>query len=301
MIELIASQHWDDYELLDSGNFEKLERFGRYVLARPEPQAVWDRRLAEAEWQKLADARYVRDSAKKNNRDTNVDGGGWFFKRALEPSWEVRYQYKQMSLAFKLQFTSFGHVGVFPEQADNWNFIYDHFQQVRVGGEAWRMLNLFAYTGGASLAARAAGATVFHVDAVKSVITWANDNTAASGLEGIRWVVEDALKFAQREVKRGAKYHGIVLDPPAYGRGPQGEKWVIEEQINELIGACSQLLMPQQAFLVLNLYSMGLSSLVANTLVKSHFANVHTHYGELYVPSTTGQQLPLGTFLRFTR
>ena len=162
-----------------------------------------------------------------------------------------------------------------------------------------KVLNLFAYTGGASLAAKAAGAEVVHVDSVKQVVNWSHENMEASGLHGIRWVVEDAMKYVKREHRRGNKYEGIILDPPAYGRGPDGEKWVLEEQINELMAHCSELLNPEKAFIVVNLYSMGFSALVAHNLLTSFVKNIqHEEYGELYFKDKSGNDLPLGTFVR---
>jgi len=164
------------------------------------------------------------------------------------------------------------------------------------------VLNLFAYTGGASLAAKAAGADVVHLDSVKQVLTWSNENMKESNLDGIRWILDDAFKYVKREVKREKKYHGIILDPPAYGRGPEGEKWILEQQIDELVKQCSALLLPSNSFFVLNLYSMGLSSLIAENVVKSHFevpANLES--GEIYVPDPFNRRLPLGTYLRFSR
>ena len=169
-------------------------------------------------------------------------------------------------------------------------------------GRPVRVLNLFAYTGGASLAACAAGADTTHVDSVKQVVTWARENMELSGLDGIRWIVEDALKFVQREVRRGNRYHGIVLDPPAYGRGANGEKWILEDNICEMLECCARLLEPRGAFLVLNLYSMGLSSTLARTAVRQAFGAPRTEqYGELCFTDRAGKQLPLGTYYRFTR
>lgn len=295
-MQLLHPQHWQDYELIDSGNFEKLERFGRYVLIRPEPQAIWKKGLPEEEWKRHASARFVRDSSKAKKKEKEDDG--WSYFQRLEYAWPLKYDYKEMRLTFLLHFTSFGHIGVFPEQAENWDYIYD---TIKSWNEPGKVLNLFAYTGGSSLAARAAGSEVTHVDAVKNMITWANENQQASELCDIRWVVEDALKFVRREVKRGKQYNGIILDPPAYGRGPDGEKWIIEEGLTELMELCSQLLAPRQAFLVLNMYSMGLSALVSANLVESFFKPDNIQFGEFYLPSSTGQKLPLGTFLRFTR
>ncbi|HEY4786096.1 MAG TPA: class I SAM-dependent methyltransferase, partial [Bacteroidales bacterium] len=203
-----------------------------------------------------------------------------------------------LRLKMRLGLTAFKHVGLFPEQAENWNYIYQTIKTTNVATP--RVLNLFAYTGGASLAAKAAGADVLHVDSVKQVINWSAENQQASKLDGIRWVVEDALKYVRREIKRGKTYHGIILDPPAYGRGPEGEKWVLEENINELIKICSQLLEKKDAFFVLNLYSMGFSALITENLIKAHFPMGKSYeMGELYLPDQSGKRLPLGVFLRF--
>ena len=282
---------FDDYELLDSGNFEKLERFGRYVTRRPEPQAIWRPSLPEAEWQR-ADASFVRD-ARSDER------GQWQLRPQVPDRWTVGYRCRGVQLRMRLGLTSFKHVGLFPEQAANWDFIYD---QCRRLGDGARVLNLFAYTGGATLAARAAGAEVTHVDSVKQVVTWARENMELSGLDGVRWMVEDALKFVRREVRRGNRYRGIILDPPAYGRGANGEKWILEEHIGEMLACCAELLEPAGAFLVLNLYSMGLSSTLARTAVRQAFGAPQTEqWGELYFADRAGKELPLGTYYRFSR
>ena len=285
-----------DYELIDTGNFEKLERFGRYVTRRPEPQAIWRPSLAEEEWRRLSDASFLRD-ARSDER------GEWRLREGMPSRWTVEYRYRGMRLRMRLGLTSFKHVGIFPEQAANWDFIYDNCLALGGDGrtEAPRVLNLFAYTGGATLAARAAGAGVTHVDSVKQVVTWARENMEQSGLEGVRWIVEDALKFVQREVRRGNRYDGIILDPPAYGRGANGEKWVLEEGIGEMLACCAQLLEPERAFLVLNLYSMGLSSTLARTAVRQAFGAPRTEqWGELCFTDRGGKELPLGTYYRFT-
>ena len=286
-----------DYELIDTGNFEKLERFGRYVTRRPEPQAIWRPSLAEEEWRRLSDASFLRD-ARSDER------GEWRLREGMPSRWTVEYRYRGMRLRMRLGLTSFKHVGIFPEQAANWDFIYDNCLALGGDGrtEAPRVLNLFAYTGGATLAARAAGAGVTHVDSVKQVVTWARENMEQSGLEGVRWIVEDALKFVQREVRRGNRYDGIILDPPAYGRGANGEKWILEEGIGEMLACCAQLLEPARAFLVLNLYSMGLSSTLARTAVRQAFGAPRTEqWGELCFTDRGGKELPLGTYYRFTR
>ncbi len=217
--------------------------------------------------------------------------------------WTVGYRYRGMELSMRLGLTSFKHVGIFPEQAENWNFIYDRCEELAAAlGRRPRVLNLFAYTGGATLAARAAGAETTHVDSVKQVVTWARENMEASRLEGVRWIVEDALKFVRREVRRGNRYDGIILDPPAYGRGPEGEKWVLESHIGEMLACCAALLGERNAFLVLNLYSMGLSAMLARTAVRQAFGRpAQEQAGELYFGDSFGKELPLGTYYRMTR
>ena len=307
-----------DYELIDTGDFEKLERFGRFVTRRPEPQAIWRPSLPEEEWRRLADASFRRDARQEER-------GEWRLAPKMPDRWTVEYAYGAMRLRMRLGLTSFKHVGIFPEQAANWNFIYDCCRTrcrgavpsaeggspagaERAGAVAsvteapLRVLNLFAYTGGATLAARAAGAEVTHVDSVKQVVTWARENMELSGLDGVRWIVEDALKFVQREVRRGNCYDGIILDPPAYGRGANGEKWILEDNIGEMLDCCARLLAPTRAFLVLNLYSMGLSSTLARTAVRQAFgAPRDEEWGELTFTDRGGKELPLGTYYRFVR
>jgi 23S rRNA (cytosine1962-C5)-methyltransferase len=289
------AENWKDYEVLDTSDGEKLERFGGYVVRRPEPQAIWRKSLADSEWLK-ADASFLRD-AKSEER------GEWRMKPSMPSRWSVGFNYKEMHLRMRLALTSFKHVGIFPEQSANWQFIYDTIEELRQQGiERPKVLNLFAYTGGASLAARAAGADVTHVDSVKQVVTWSRENMEQSGLDGIRWIVEDATKFVEREVRRGNKYHGIILDPPAYGRGANGEKWVLEENIGEMLECCASLLNKESGFLVLNLYSMGLSALLARTALRQCFKHTgHEEFGELYFKDRFDKELPLGTFCRFTR
>ena len=283
-----------DYELIDSGDFEKLERFGRIVTRRPEPQAIWHKSLSEGEWQRLADASFLRD-------EKSEERGEWRVKPQTPDRWTIAYRYKEMQLKMRLAMTSFKHVGIFPEQAANWNFIYDNCVALKAKRQP-RVLNLFAYTGGATLAARAAGADVTHVDSVKQVVTWSRENMEQSGLGGVRWIVEDALKFVRREVRRGNRYDGIILDPPAYGRGANGEKWVLQEHIGEMLACCAELLEERDAFLVLNLYSMGLSSTLARTAVRQTFGEPQVEqYGELTFTDRAGKELPLGTYYRCKR
>ncbi|MEK0420542.1 MAG: hypothetical protein RLZZ161_393 [Bacteroidota bacterium] len=289
----IVPTHLPDYELLDTGGFEKLERFGKYVLRRPEPQAVWDKGLSESEWERLAHASFFR----KNDKD--ADAGNWQVKQGMPDRWMVAYKKGKLNLRMRLALTAFKHVGIFPEQAENWDFIAERIGALPV--QRPRVLNLFAYTGGASLAACSAGADVTHVDSVKQVVSWSRENMEASGLKDIRWVVEDAFKFVQREMKRGKTYHGIILDPPAYGRGPDGEKWILEKQINELTGMCAELLEKEHAFFLINLYSMGFSPLITENLIQSHFPKQAFESGELILKDKAGRGLPTGTFLRFYR
>ena len=284
-----------DYELIDTGDFEKLERFGRYVTRRPEPQAIWRRTLSEEEWRRTADAAFLRD-ARSDER------GEWRLAPKTPDRWTVEYAYRGMRLRMRLGLTSFKHVGIFPEQAANWNFIYDECRKLAGDSGGAMVLNLFAYTGGATRGAGAAGAEVTHVDSVKQVVTWARENMEQSGLEDVRWIVEDALKFVRREVRRGSRYRGIILDPPAYGRGANGEKWVLEDDICEMLDCCARLLEPENAFLVLNLYSMGLSPTLARTAVRQAFGAPRTEqWGELCFSDRAGKELPLGTYYRFTR
>lgn len=296
-MNLIHPSSWNDYELLDSGNFEKLERFGKVILIRPEPQAIWQPILSVEEWKQQAHAHFTREQ-KDNFRFGDEVKGGWKKLKPIDDSWQVVYNYGSLKLTLRLALTSFGHLGVFPEQGSNWNFIYD---TVSAWNKPGRVLNLFAYTGAASVVARAAGAEVIHVDASRPGLNWANQNMQLNNLKDIRWVYEDALKFVKREVKRGNKYNGIIMDPPPYGRGPEGEKWTLQEQLDELVYLASQLLEPTPSFFILSMYAVGLSSLVGLNVVKTYFADVNPEFGEFYLKSKTGKDLPMGTFLRFKK
>ena len=294
-IHTIYPEHWKDYELIDSGDFEKLERFGNYITIRPEPQAVWSKQLPAAEWDKMAHVKFVGVSS---------SSGKWEFRKKMPENWNIQYNLGNTSLVFNLALTKFKHVGIFPEQSTNWDFIYNSVKKQKEQGIASKVLNLFAYTVGASLAASAAGAETYHVDSIKQVVSWANRNMESSNLKDIRWVVEDAVKFVKRELKRGKIYQGIILDPPAYGHGTDGEKWKLEDQINEMIFDVLQLLDKENHFLILNTYSLGFSSLIlqnllADNLKKVNLKNVHPEYGEIFIPSTTKQFLPLGVYARF--
>lgn len=289
-IELNTPQHFTDYELIDVGNFEKLERFGQFITIRPEPQAVWDKTLSNTEWEKLAHVKFVPRSS---------SSGDWKkLKSNMPDRWHVQYKINNANeeIKFRLALTSFKHVGIFPEQASNWNYIYSSIKQMNIAQP--KVLNLFAYTGGASLAAKAAGADITHVDSIKQVVTWSKENMELSNLNNIRWVVEDALKFVKREEKRGNKYNGIILDPPAFGHGPNGEKWKLEDNINEMMQGVLSLLDNEKHFLILNAYSLGFSSLIIENLLREKAKN-NLSIGELYLKATHGNILPLGVFGRF--
>jgi 23S rRNA (cytosine1962-C5)-methyltransferase len=285
-MQLLSPQYFTEYELLDCGDFEKLERFGKYITIRPEPQAVWKKSLTQKEWEQQAHVKFIPKSS---------SAGIWQKLKNMPDQWKIQYEVdKDIPLVFRLGLTSFKHVGIFPEQAVNWKSIY---QFLRTKKNA-KFLNLFAYTGGASIAAKAAGADVTHVDSIKQVVTWANENMSNSKLDGIRWMVDDALKFVKKEIRRGNQYHGIILDPPAYGHGANGEKWKLEENIQEMMESVLHLLNPKEHLLILNAYSLGFSALVAENML-SDFSKKNKSeltIGELYIPAKTGIKLPLGVW-----
>ncbi len=290
VIQASTPKGFSDYELIDSGNGAKLERFGGYVLWRPEPQAVWSPHLSEAEWEKLAHTRFQPDGS---------SAGSWNHFREMPDQWFITYHSKGMKLRFRLGLTRFKHVGIFPEQAYNWDFIYRQCK-ARPGAS---VLNLFAYTGGASLAAKAASADVIHCDSIRQVVNWAKVNMEASRLDNIRWLVEDAFKFVKREAARGRTYQGIILDPPAWGHGPKGEKWKLDDQINELVKYVTNILAPKNYFLVFNAYSLGYSPLILENLIRTHLPSDKIRYlekGELYLPDKYQRKLPAGIYARFS-
>ena len=321
---LQSPQNWKDYELIDSGNFEKLERFGQFVLARPEPKALWDKSLSAGEWDRMAHTRFVTGAG--FGKSGKEDSGTWKMLKKMPDQWYIKYGAKDLDFKLRLGLTSFKHVGVFPEQAPNWNFIHSQSSRLvkkfKENGkqELPKVLNLFAYTGAASLAARCAGADTTHLDSVRQVVTWAKGNMESSGLDNIRWVVEDALKFVKREVKRGKQYNGLILDPPAYGHGPDGEKWKLDELLFELLQNCAKIVAPEDAFMVLNLYSNGYSALLADTAVRTAFGfkevkvmddplgpksvapgETHLGFGELVLRDKFGKAIPLSVFSRLVR
>lgn len=307
---LESPSNWKDYQLIDSGNFEKLERFGNFYLIRPEPKAIWQPSMQPQEWLNLAHTKFNPGAGfgKSGKEDTGV----WKMLKKMPEQWYIRYNLADRSFKLRLGLTSFKHVGVFPEQAPNWDFIYNRSSKLaekfKGSGRTPKVLNLFAYTGAASLAARSAGVDTTHLDSVKQVVTWAKGNMESSGLDNIRWVVEDALKFVKREVKRGNVYNGLILDPPAYGHGPDGEKWKLDELLYDLLLGCSKIVAKEDAFMVLNLYSNGYSALLADTAVRRAFnllsgveGGGELTFGELVLKDNFGKSIPLSVFSRLVR
>jgi 23S rRNA (cytosine1962-C5)-methyltransferase len=278
---------WPDYALIDSGGGRKLERYGRFRVVRPEPQCLWTPRLSEAEWSN-ADA--VFDPTGEE------DAGRWRFARPAPESWPLKWR----DVAFHGRFTSFRHLAFFPEQAANWEWLEE-----RVRRRPMKVLNLFGYTGVATLAMAAAGTDVTHVDASKKAVAWARENAALSKLDDrpIRWIVEDARKYAAREVKRGNRYDGIVLDPPKYGRGPDGEVWKLYEHLPEMVGLCAQLLSESPSFLLLNAYAERISGVALATLLAEAVGDRGgiVDWGELALMEETGERgVGLSFFARWT-
>lgn len=277
----IADQ-WKDYEVIDTSCGEKLERWGKYILLRPDPQVIWKTDKTVPEWNRL-NGHYHRSSK---------GGGEWeFFK--LPEEWTISYK----ELNFRLKPFSFKHTGLFPEQAVNWDWFGE---RIRNASRPVKVLNLFAYTGGATLAAASAGASVTHVDASKGMVTWAKENAAASGLSDapIRWLVDDCVKFVEREIRRGNKYDGIIMDPPSYGRGPKGEIWKIEESIYPFVELCAQLLSDDAIFFLINSYTTGLQpavlSYMLNTVIQKKRGG-QVLASEIGLPvSSNGLVLPCG-------
>ena len=276
------ADHWKDYEVIDTSCGEKLERWGRYILLRPDPQVIWKTEKNVPEWNRL-NGHYHRSSK---------GGGEWeFFK--LPEEWTISYR----ELNFRLKPFSFKHTGLFPEQAVNWDWCSE---RIREAGRPVKVLNLFAYTGGATLAAASAGASVTHVDASKGMVTWAKENAAASHLEDapVRWLVDDCVKFVEREIRRGNKYDGIIMDPPSYGRGPKGEIWKIEESIYPFVELAAQLLSDDALFFLINSYTTGLqtaelSYMLSAVIQKKRGGEVQS--SEIGLPvSSNGLVLPCG-------
>ena len=279
---------WKDYELLDCGGGEKLERWDKQILVRPDPQAIWETDHKNPGWRQ-ANARYSRSST----------GGGHWDKHKLPEQWPIRYR----DLCFQVKPMNFKHTGLFPEQAVNWDFAMD---KIRNAGRPIRVLNLFAYTGGATVACAAAGASVCHVDAAKGMVAWAKENAKASGLEDkpIHWIVDDCGKFIQREIRRGRRYDGIIMDPPSYGRGPSGEIWKMETSFYPFLLETAKLLTDNPLFVIINSYTTGLAPSAVGYAADTVFGKTHggkTAVGELGLPVTeTGFVLPCGSTGRWT-
>lgn len=280
------ADNWKDYEVIDCSKGEKLERWGDYILVRPDPQVIWDTPRKEKGWHKM-NAHYHR--SKKG-------GGEWEFFD-LPQQWSIHYH----SLTFQLKPFSFKHTGLFPEQAANWDWFSE---LIKKAGRPVKVLNLFAYTGGATIAAAAAGASVTHVDASKGMVTWAKENAASSGLADapIRWIVDDCVKFVEREIRRGNHYDAIIMDPPSYGRGPKGEIWKIEESIHPLVKLCAQLLVDRPLFFLINSYTTGLQPAVLSYLIGTELKRFpgKVTADEIGLPvSSNGLTLPCGASGRF--
>jgi len=295
-LKILITKSGSDYELLDSGLGEKLERFGKFVLSRPDPQALWDKRLDIEDWRK-ADAKFTREEGES---ESNKTGSGWNIKNTDMNRWSIDFS----GLKFQIKPTAFKHVGIFPEQFLNWKWLEE-----KVKGDNFEVLNLFGYTGGASLACAKAGAKVVHVDGSKAAITWAKENAELSGLKDkpIRWILDDARTFVSREIKRGRKYDGIIMDPPAFGHGPENELWKIEEHFLTLVQDCLQILNDKPSFFLINGYSAGYSAIayenILMSLVQKYGGGVES--GELAIQEKEikGKEtrlLPCGIYARWS-
>ena len=295
------AENWKDYEILDTSEGEKLERWADYILLRPDPQVLWNTPKKIREWKQL-NGHYHRSSK---------GGGNWEFFD-LPEEWTINYKLKEDTLTFHLKPFSFKHTGLFPEQAVNWDWTYglikNRINEAKSSGNSKpiKVLNLFAYTGGATLAAAAAGANVTHVDASKGMVNWAKENAASSGLGDapIRWLVDDCVKFVEREIRRGNHYDAIIMDPPSYGRGPKGEIWKIEESIYPLVQLCSQILTDDPLFFLINSYTTGLQPAVLSYMIHTVLGkyNGTITAEEIGLPvSSNGLVLPCGASGRFQR
>ena len=281
------SDKWRDFELLDCSRGEKLERWGRYTVVRPDPQAIWDTPRSDRRWQHC-DGRYTRSAS----------GGGSWDRGSLPASWQISYG----ELTFNVKPMSFKHTGLFPEQAANWDYI---MRKVRSAGRPISVLNLFAYTGAATVAALAAGASVCHVDAAKGMVAWAKENAASSGVadRSVRWIVDDCAKFVEREIRRGRRYDAIIMDPPSYGRGPGGEVWKLEDDLWDFVSLTAGVLSDDPLFVTINSYTTGLSPSVLTYIAESIFTRRfggRAESRELGLPVTaTGLCLPCGAACRW--
>ena len=283
------ANEWKDYEIIDMANGEKLERWGNIKLIRPDPQIIWKTKSFPNEW-KNANAKYNR---------SNTGGGAWEYKKRLPESWQVKYK----NLTFNIKPMGFKHTGLFPEQAVNWDWMINKIQQSK---RNIKVLNLFAYTGGATVACLSAGASVCHVDSSKGMTTWAKENVESSGLreKPVRFIIDDVVKFVQREIRRGNKYDAIVMDPPSYGRGKNGEVWQFENNIADLVELCMQVLSDDPLFFLINSYTTGISSRVLDNLLelnmKNHKGKITS--GEIGLPmKNSNLVLPCGIYGRWEK
>lgn len=274
--EIFIADKWQDYELIDTGDGERLERWGKYILRRPDPHVIWPPSLSDDQWQDIH-AHYHRSSE---------GGGRWEFRKKVPERWTIRYR----EMAFNLRLMGFKHTGLFPEQAANWEWI---IEKIKSRPQPVRVLNLFAYTGGASVAAALAGAEVCHIDAAKGMVTLAKENLTLSGLgdRPVRFIVDDVFKFVLREQRRGRKYDGIIMDPPSFGRGPNGEVWKIENELFRLVQACSEVMQPDPLFFLLNSYTNGLTPAAMGNILKflltKRFGGT-VSFAEIGLPVTSG-------------
>lgn len=257
---MLVSNEWKDYELLDMANGQKLEKWGKYILIRPDPQIVWDKKTNPKLWEK-ADAKYIR---------SNTGGGHWEKYSKIDENWSIKYK----NLVFNLKPMGFKHTGLFPEQAVNWDYIISKISQRTKKNQEVKVLNLFAYTGGATVAALSAGASVCHVDSSQGMVNWAKENVSSSGLRerSVRFLVDDVVKFVNREIRRNNKYDMIIMDPPSYGRGKNGEVWSIEKDINNLLCLCSKILSDNPISVIINTYTGGLSGTIIENVAKLAFS-----------------------------
>ena len=290
---MLIANNWKDYEILDMANGEKLERWNSIYLVRPDPQIIWDEKSFPQKWNQ-ANARYER---------SNTGGGHWNYKKQVPKAWQIKYK----NLTFNIKPMGFKHTGIFPEQAVNWDWMINKIQEEKKKhNRPIKVLNLFAYTGGASVACLSAGAEVTHVDSSKGMVSWAKENVVSSGLEDrpIRYLVDDVIKFVKREIRRGNKYDGIIMDPPSYGRGANGEVWKFEENIPELIDLCKQIFSDDPLFFLINSYTTGISSMVLENLLKLKLNKKQGKYenGEVGLPMTDSKLvLPCGIYARWEK
>lgn len=277
---------WNDYQILDMANGEKLEKWNNITLVRPDPQIIWKQKTYPEKWKK-ADAKYSR---------SNTGGGAWNYNKKLPSAWQVKYK----DLVFNIKPMGFKHTGLFPEQAVNWDWMIN---KIKSTNKEIKVLNLFAYTGGATVACLSAGASVCHVDSSKGMVSWAKENVTSSGLQDrkVRYIVDDVVKFVNREIRRGNKYDAIIMDPPSYGRGTNGEVWKFEDNIYDLVELCSKVLTDEPLFFLINSYTTGISSMVLENILK---LNIHTKgkfsNGEIGIPmQNSNLVLPCGIYGRW--